>query len=182
MKKNNIKRKKLISIDQIIVYAVWLAFLLVITMYFSSKRNEYLQEIDNKIQSVVVKYGYTKDENMSDKNNLYYKSGNDSSIQIRLEYDKKGYVLDHCEFEYESYDDSSYKIDYYYDVIDSILPEINIREYKEQIDYAIENKLYEEDGAYMITLNTENGRYGHIFIHDNITNYRDYEYNISVQF
>lgn len=182
MRKDDSRKTKLISINQVFIYGIWTVILLAITMFLSSKRNEYFQEIDNKIQSIVSKYDYIKDDSMTDKNNLYYMSGEDSAIQIRLEYDRNGYIIDRYDFEYKNYDNSSYKIDYYYDVINSILPDINIYSYKEQIEYAINNKLYEEDGSYMIRLNTEKYKYGYIYIHDNYYNYKEYNYDISIEF
>lgn len=175
------KKSNLISVGQIITYIAWFIFLFVLTLYFSSKRNEYFQDIENKVETVTSKYGYIIEEDISNKNDLHYESGDDSKLWIRLNYNDDGYILEHCKFEYDNYTDSSYKIDYFYDVINSILPEIKIYEYKEQIDYAIENKLYEEDGSYMIKI-TKHEKNGYIFIHDNTSNYFDYEYNISVEF
>lgn len=175
------KKSKLISTGQIITYVIWFIFLFILTLYFSSKRNEYFQDITNKVENATSKYGYVIEENISNKKDLHYESGDDSKLWIKLNYNDDGYVLDHCEFEYDNYSDSSYKVDYYYDVINSILPEIKIYEYKDQIDYAIENKLYEENGSYMIDF-TSFGKKGYIFIHDNTSDYFDYEYNISVKF
>lgn len=182
MKKSNEKKRKLISTNQVIIYVVWFIVLFVVTMYFSAKRNEYFQEINNKVQNIVSKYGYIKEENISDKNDLHYRVGDDSDIWINLEYDENGYTIKQCQFTYNSYEDSSYKVDYYYDVIDSILPNINIYNYKEQIDYAINNRLYEENGPYMIKLDTRNGNRCFIFIHDNISNYFEYNYDIEIEF
>lgn len=175
------KKGKFISTEQMIAYIIWFIVLIIFTIYFSAKRNEFFLDVTNRVETAISKYGYVIEENISDKIDLHYESGEDSKFWISLSYNNDGYILEHCEFEYDNYSDSSYKVDYYYDVINSILPEIKIYEYKEQIDYAIENKLYEEDGTYMINF-TKYGKKGYIFIHDNTSNYSDYEYNISVKF
>ena len=183
MKKENFKKTKLISINQVAMYIVWLVILLFVTNYFSTKRNEYYQQFDNEIQNNILKYGYVLDNTISNKSNLNYNLGKESSIRIELEYNNDGYIFDGVDFEYENYNDSMHQVEFYYDVINSILPNIDIYKYKDQIEYAIDNKLYEEDGSYLIKLNNnDTHKKCYIHIYDNYNDYYKYNYRINIEF
>ena len=177
-----IKKNKMFSTEQIVMYSIYILILICITIFLVAKRNANFREIDYKIESIVSRYGYIKVDGLSNKKYLYYKSGEDSEIKINLEYDVNNYIIESCDIEYDNYDNSSFKIDYLYRMVNSILPDSNIYDYEEEVEYAINNKLYEEDRIYKIRMNTEKYKYGYTTIYDNTSNCTNHNYSISIDY